>query len=442
MRRRAAMTGAVPVVLALVVGLAPRPASAVVIQLLNGNNPGIGFNDPTPATPVPGNPGVTLGEQRLNAFSAAAAYWANRLTSRPPVRIYASVLPLTCSATSGVLGSAGPVSVARDFPGAPRPDTWYVAALANALHGIDLHGDAEVIAYFNSRLDSDAACLGGRGWWYGIGAPPPGKGISFYETVRHEIGHGLGFLTVGSNATGERFENGDDAYMVHLEDHSTGKGWSQMTDSERAASARDASDLHWTGPAVAAAGSGLIAGRHPGGHVQMYAPAAVSSGSSVSHWDTALVPDEIMEPIATAAPADLLTTALLADLGWNAQSQGDCARDGDTACLGLGRFKVEVQWQTATGEGGGRLMSFGGQRAESADSSFWWFFDPANYELGVKVLDGCAVNGRYWVFLSGLTNQGWTATIRDGKSGTVKTYTNTLGQLAPPFADTQAFACE
>ena len=186
----------------------------------------------------------------------------------------------------------------------------------------------------------------------------------------------------------------------------------------------------------------MIAGRHPGGHLQMYAPSQVSSGSSVSHWDTALVPDEIMEPIATAAPADLLTTALLTDLGWNAQSTGDCSRDGDTACLGLGRFEVEVEWETAEATGRARLMTFGGQRAESADSSFWWFFDPANYELGLKVLDGCAVNGRYWVFSSGLTNQGWTATIRDGKTGAVKAYSSALGQLSPPFADTQAFACE
>ena len=39
-------------------------------------------------------------------------------------------------------------------------------------------------------------------------------------------------------------------------------------------------------------------------------------------------------------------------------------------------------------------------------------------------------------------SQGWTATVRDGKTAAVKTYTNELGQLAPPFADTKAFACQ
>jgi hypothetical protein len=100
-----------------------------------------------------------------------------------------------------------------------------------------------------------------------------------------------------------------------------------------------------------------------------------------------------------------------------------------------------VSWLTESSEGRGQMMSFGGQRAESTDSSFWWFFTPSNYELGVKVLDGCGVNGRHWVFLSGLTNQGWKVTVRDNRSGAVKTYANPLGTMSAPFADTDAFAC-
>ena len=440
MNRRRALR---PLVLSATVAIATAAsAAAAQLQIVNTNNPGEGFSDPTPVAPVIGNPGTTLGEQRLNAFAAAAAYWANRIESAVPIQVSASVRALTCSATSGILGSAGPVSVARDFTGAPRPNTWYVAALGNAIAGTDHHGGSDLVAYFNSRLDSDPGCLGGRGWWYGIGAQPTSNAVSFYETVLHEIGHGLGFLTLASLETGERFEGFDDAYMAFLEDHSTGKRWTEMTDAERAASARDTGDLHWTGPAVVAAGAGLLAGRHPGGHVQMYAPAAMRGGSSVSHWDTALVPDELMEPRATPTPVDAVSTALLADLGWNAQAAGDCVRDADTACLAGGRFAVEVEWTTAEAEGTARLMSFGNQRAESQDSSFWWFFGPTNYELGVKLLDGCAVNGHYWVFTSGLTNQGWTVTVRDGRSGLVKTYDNPLGALSPPFADTLAFSCQ
>ena len=42
---------------------AQAPVTLVVID-----PPGVGFNDPTPATPVGGNAGVTIGEQRLIAF--------------------------------------------------------------------------------------------------------------------------------------------------------------------------------------------------------------------------------------------------------------------------------------------------------------------------------------------------------------------------------------
>jgi hypothetical protein len=51
----------------------------------------------------------------------------------------------------------------------------------------------------------------------------------------------------------------------------------------------------------------------------MYAPNPAASGSSVSHWDTALVPDQLMEPFDTGpkpAPGQL-ELALFQDLGWN-----------------------------------------------------------------------------------------------------------------------------
>jgi hypothetical protein len=38
--------------------------AAVPITIINMNDPGIGFNDPTPAYPVGGNSGSTVGQQR------------------------------------------------------------------------------------------------------------------------------------------------------------------------------------------------------------------------------------------------------------------------------------------------------------------------------------------------------------------------------------------
>lgn len=120
-----------------------------------------------------------------------------------------------------------------------------------------------------------------------------------------------------------------------------------------------------------------------------------------------------------------------------------CARDADTACLLGGRFEVEVDWRTSSASGVGQVMSFGGQRTENEESVFWWFFGPTNFEMGVKMLNACvpALGNKFWVFVSGLTNQGWTVRVRDTQTGATRTYQNPTGQLSETFADVAAFNC-
>ena len=73
-------------------------------------------------------------------------------------------------------------------------------------------------------------------------------------------------------------------------------------------------------------------------------------------------------------------------------------------------------------------------------SGNFFFFSPANWEMLVKVLDGCAFNGHYWVFASGATDVGWELTIEDTESGETWTGSNPLGQRSPAITDTAAFA--
>src|SRR4051812_40419084 len=56
-------------------------AFAATITIINNDAQGQGFNDPAPATPVGGNNGTTLGEQRLNVFKWAADFWGRTLNS-------------------------------------------------------------------------------------------------------------------------------------------------------------------------------------------------------------------------------------------------------------------------------------------------------------------------------------------------------------------------
>ncbi len=170
---------------------------AAQIVIVNTNAPGVGFNDPTPAVPVGGNPGTTVGQQRLNAFQYAADIWGSILSSPVPIYIQSSFTPLACTATAATLGSAGALQVFGDFPNAELADTWYHVALANKLAGADLapgpNGTSadDIVARFNSNL-GQPTCLAGIGWYYGLDTNH-GTNIDLVTVLLHEFGHGLGF---------------------------------------------------------------------------------------------------------------------------------------------------------------------------------------------------------------------------------------------------------
>jgi hypothetical protein len=296
--------------------LAPPVALASTITVVNLDGPGEGFNDPTPVSPVGGNTGTTLGAQRLIAFQFAAGIWATLLDSPVEIRVGAEFNPLPCDATSAVLGGAAPNSVHKNFAGAPVTSTWYPQALANSLAGVDLWPSVDDIgAEFNSAIGT--TCALPTVFYYGLDASPPSNYIDFVTVVLHELGHGLGFLTFVDLETGAKLTGLNDTYMLNLEDHSTGELYPDMTDAERVTASTDTGDLHWVGPNVVGASGDLTDGAHPSGHVEMYAPNPQEAGSSVSHFSTALSPDELMEPIYTAANHDVgLAAELFVDMGW------------------------------------------------------------------------------------------------------------------------------
>ena len=127
-----------------------------------------------------------------------------------------------------------------------------------------------------------------------------------------------------------------------------------------------------------------------------------------------------------------------------AAGTGPCLRDARTACLLGGRFEVRVAWTTETGSGDAQVMGFGGARAESDQSAFFTFFDPANFEMGVKMVDACVpqFGNRFWIFVSGLTNQAFAVAVRDSATGRLRTYANPLGTYPQTVGDTDGLPCE
>jgi hypothetical protein len=302
------------------VGIAPSAEAAATITVVNLDGAGEGFNDPAapdPDSTAGGNAGATLGAQRLLAFQHAANLWGAELESSVEVRVGARFDPQTCTATSTILGSAGPVTFSRDFTGAPRANTWYPVALANKLHGSDLvPAQDDIGATFNSAVGT--TCPFPNVWYYGLNASPPGSKIDFVTVVSHELAHGLGFLTGVNLTTGEKLSGFDDAFMLHLENHSTGEAYPDMTDAERVTASTSTGNLDWTGPLVIGNSVGLTAGKlAPSGHVRMFAPNPAQPGSSVSHWDTVLTPNEQQEPSYTGPDHTVgLSRPALCDIGW------------------------------------------------------------------------------------------------------------------------------
>jgi len=116
------------------------------------------------------------------------------------------------------------------------------------------------------------------------------------------------------------------------------------------------------------------------------------------------------------------------------ETPGPCPAGSNTLCLNGGRFAVTTAWATRDGHtGAGQAVALTG------DTGYFTFFDPANIELMVKVLNGCGVNSRYWTFAAGLTDVHVVLTVTDNLTRAVRTYTNEQGVPFQPIQDTSAF---
>jgi hypothetical protein len=111
-----------------------------------------------------------------------------------------------------------------------------------------------------------------------------------------------------------------------------------------------------------------------------------------------------------------------------------CATGGETLCLDSGRFQVTVDWSVPSQGRSGT----GNAIAVTSDTGYMWFFSPGNVELIIKVLDGTAINGHFWVFYGALSNVQYRITVKDTQTGAVRTYDNPSGTQAS-HADTTAF---
>jgi hypothetical protein len=112
-----------------------------------------------------------------------------------------------------------------------------------------------------------------------------------------------------------------------------------------------------------------------------------------------------------------------------------CAGGANALCLSQGRFLI-----TATYDGGASGAGAATAVPLSGDTGYLWFFSAANVEVVAKIVDGCALNGRYWFFAGGLTNVAAAITVTDTQTGARRTYKNPANTTFVPIQDTSAFS--
>ena len=247
---------------------------AADLRLMNGDPAGVGLNDSTPAAPVGGNTGATIGAQRQAVYRYAMALWGSVLGSNAKVEIYASFPALTCTASSAVLGSAGAQWL--DYYGSQG--LVHPGALINALENVDAIPDyPEIIANFNPNLGAPN-CLNGSGWYYGLDGQTPAGKINFLNVVMHEIGHGLGFAGSINKTNGSWFYGVPDVYSAKARDNITGKLFSDptITSAQRAAAMRTVGATVWTGPNVNQQAALLLNGGYQETTLTVTAPAPLA----------------------------------------------------------------------------------------------------------------------------------------------------------------------
>ena len=384
-----------------------------------------GFDDATAIAAVGGNLGTTVGAQRKLSFIKAGEIIADQVNSSQTLIVDSDFAGLSCSTNSAVLGSAGATTNTGNvnpMPGAAVLNTFYPVGLINAMGNTDYGaGISDVTAQFNSNIGNAGCLQASNGWYYGYDAPPSNY-IGFTTVLLHEVTHGLGFASLVNASSGAKPSNYDDIFSNNLYSKLNSAKWSNaagLSNAQRAASAISGDGLLWDASNVNTQAIGLLTAGFQdndssssftsGDRVQMYAPNPVESGSSVSHFDTAAAPNELMEPQYTAGQMDLgLALYLLKDIGWSVS-----AAASNTA-------PVMTAVDQSTNE----------DTAKTIDASSWATDADGSDTLAFTVNSACASNitcsinsdGTSFVMTPAANHNGGTHTITinvsDGNGGT------------------------
>lgn len=137
-------------------------------------------------------------------------------------------------------------------------------------------------------------------------------------------------------------------------------------------------------------------------------------------------------------PADTLENGFRFLTAHPYATAGGCFPDATTLCLRGGDYAVSATWTDFEGHQGVAHPA----SARTSQSGLLTFFSTTNWELQIKVLNGCGLNSHRWVFAAGTTNVGFALRVEEMATGEVWTFDNPLGTAPEPILDIEAFPCD
>ncbi len=312
------------------------------------------WNDPSPGPAAPGNPGTTLGEKRRAAAQRAAELLLADLKSEVPLSIQACWADLG-TGTRVTVAQAGPVDYYIDDPSLTWPlldngigeqpapflpvrRTLVAAAPGNRLAGTRRCGvrggscanSVDLRITFNSKIDTPEA-LGARGFYYGFNPGAPAGDIDFIGTTLHELAHGIGFLSLvntgregeGNEPVGALAIGREDWFAQQIRIAQPGQPlarFARVDNATRATALTSLTGLQWTDTRALNPAFGWLPQSGDAG-VRLYAPGTLESGSTLSHLDLGLYPNQLMSPRASDTRTLGLALPMLEAVGWSPAAQ-------------------------------------------------------------------------------------------------------------------------
>jgi hypothetical protein len=345
------------------------------------------------------------------AFQFAVDILETEITSSVAIELIANWTPLG----PGILGSAGANYIVRDFALAPLINTWYHAALANKLAGLDLYpSDHDINANFSSSFSN---------WYFGMDGNTPAGQYDFVSVVLHEIIHGLGFsgsMTVSGNL-GKWGNSTPPIYPYIYDTYAVNGSGQRLLNTTLFPNPSVALGTELRSNNIFFDGVNAVIGNE-GTNPKLYAPATWAQGSSYSHWDETTYPAGNINSLMTYAIGTAeaihhpgyITRGLLKDIGWTINQSLPVELSSFTAEL-LKIGGVQLNWRTETEVNNYgfeiqrkilKQSALGGQDDDWSIIGFVEGNGNSNSPKEYSFADRSATNGKYSYRLKQIDNDG------------------------------------